>query len=231
MEKCPKCGQRRGKRFCPALDTLICPQCCAEHRLNTIRCPEDCPHLQKEFYQLARREERARTRGKPFLDTLQRLFLTEPSRRFAYHLHSDAFWWMRKSRPLTNEALLVAFERLRELLGAVFVPAERPSPLADFLHALVRQSPRHRELESPQFSESHRHRAVEVLCRHVRGLAPAESLSYYELIFSHFGELDFEADLGYSPAEEIDLKALDPAGKGGVPGFRESRSGLILPDV
>jgi hypothetical protein len=42
---CPQCGQRRGKRACPALGQTICPVCCATKRLVEIRCPKDCSYL------------------------------------------------------------------------------------------------------------------------------------------------------------------------------------------
>jgi hypothetical protein len=42
---CPRCGQRKAKRSCPALERTICTVCCATERLVTIDCPEDCPHL------------------------------------------------------------------------------------------------------------------------------------------------------------------------------------------
>ena len=42
---CPRCGQRKAKRSCPALKTSICTVCCATERLVTIDCVEDCPHL------------------------------------------------------------------------------------------------------------------------------------------------------------------------------------------
>jgi hypothetical protein len=42
---CPRCGQRKEKRSCPALKTTICTVCCATERLVTIDCPDDCPHL------------------------------------------------------------------------------------------------------------------------------------------------------------------------------------------
>src|SRR5688572_16940384 len=42
---CPRCGQRKAKRNCPALKTAICTVCCATERLVTIDCPDDCPHL------------------------------------------------------------------------------------------------------------------------------------------------------------------------------------------
>ncbi len=42
---CPSCGQRKGRRACPALSQTICSVCCATKRLVEIDCPEYCPHL------------------------------------------------------------------------------------------------------------------------------------------------------------------------------------------
>jgi hypothetical protein len=42
---CPSCGQRKGRRSCPALGQTICTVCCATKRLVEIDCPDDCPHL------------------------------------------------------------------------------------------------------------------------------------------------------------------------------------------
>jgi len=42
---CPACGQRKGRRACPALGQTICTVCCATKRLVEIECPDDCPHL------------------------------------------------------------------------------------------------------------------------------------------------------------------------------------------
>ena len=42
---CPSCGQRKGRRACPALNQTICAVCCATKRLVEIDCPDDCPHL------------------------------------------------------------------------------------------------------------------------------------------------------------------------------------------
>ena len=43
--KCVHCGQRKGKRDCPALKGTICSQCCGTHRLKAIACPADCTWL------------------------------------------------------------------------------------------------------------------------------------------------------------------------------------------
>ncbi len=44
--KCCVCGERKGKRPCPAKDAAICPQCCGEKRILEIDCPEHCEYLQ-----------------------------------------------------------------------------------------------------------------------------------------------------------------------------------------
>jgi hypothetical protein len=42
---CPSCGQRKGRRACPALRQSICPTCCGSKRLAEIACPSDCGYL------------------------------------------------------------------------------------------------------------------------------------------------------------------------------------------
>ena len=45
MTDCVYCRKRKGKRVCPALDGLLCPQCCGIHRLREIACPSGCAYL------------------------------------------------------------------------------------------------------------------------------------------------------------------------------------------
>ncbi len=45
MSTCTHCGQRKGKRSCPALAGAICSRCCGQHRVVEIACPSDCVHL------------------------------------------------------------------------------------------------------------------------------------------------------------------------------------------
>jgi hypothetical protein len=42
---CQTCGQRKGRRACPALVRTICPICCGTKRLTEIQCPSDCGYL------------------------------------------------------------------------------------------------------------------------------------------------------------------------------------------
>jgi len=42
---CTLCGQRKGRRDCPALGKTICPVCCGTKRLTEIACPAGCVYL------------------------------------------------------------------------------------------------------------------------------------------------------------------------------------------
>jgi hypothetical protein len=43
--KCILCNQKIAKRFCPAKNNQICPQCCGEKRVLEIECAESCVFL------------------------------------------------------------------------------------------------------------------------------------------------------------------------------------------
>ncbi len=47
MAKCGSCAARKGKRNCPALGAVICPECCGSKRQRQIDCPSDCFFLGK----------------------------------------------------------------------------------------------------------------------------------------------------------------------------------------
>lgn len=78
--KCVVCGQRKGKRSCPAKQGLICAQCCGEKRVVEIACPADCVHLTsgqayrgiKQYVALLSREENP-ARKRAIYETLTQL--------------------------------------------------------------------------------------------------------------------------------------------------------------
>ena len=43
--KCNVCFQKKSQRNCPALQQLICPTCCGEHKEKVQDCPKDCIYL------------------------------------------------------------------------------------------------------------------------------------------------------------------------------------------
>jgi hypothetical protein len=67
---CVSCGQRKGKRACPALRGLICPTCCGTKRLKEIACPADCPYLASAQAHPAAAVLRQRERDMPLLSSL-----------------------------------------------------------------------------------------------------------------------------------------------------------------
>ncbi len=67
---CVSCGQRKGKRACPALRGLICPVCCGTKRLKEIACPSDCQYLASAQAHPAAVVMRQRERDLPLLATL-----------------------------------------------------------------------------------------------------------------------------------------------------------------
>lgn len=44
---CAICETRKEKRFCLAVHSRICPQCCGEQREVTLDCPSECVYLQQ----------------------------------------------------------------------------------------------------------------------------------------------------------------------------------------
>jgi len=218
---------RKGKRHCPALRTEICPQCCAEERLQTIPCPRDCSYLSGELYQHRRRTERAKSLGKTFLEANAELFLSEAAQELGFNLRADIFYFSREHGPINDEAVADALLALVGQTSRVIVIERTQHPVVAFL--VERFKDTNRYPLTAQFTVDHRKKALEKLAEHVRSLAKAAGGStgeptfrHHEMISDFFGSLDFEADLDYSPEDEPE----DPREH---PPERRSPSGLILP--
>jgi len=74
---CSICEVRKEKRFCPALHSRICPQCCGEQREVTIDCPSDCSYLRQ-----AREHEKPRPADQ--IDPAALFLKVEVSDQFMY---------------------------------------------------------------------------------------------------------------------------------------------------
>jgi len=227
MAKCPKCSTRKAKRQCPALAAEICPSCCAEGRLQTIACPRDCVHLGGELYQHRRRQERAQTRGREFIEIQEKLFRDEGIRELAFRLQADIFYFFRENGSSDDASTAAALETLKSFLSKIFVPPEGSSPLGRFL--VERMADARRYPEAPGFGTEERRRVAGILAGHIRSLARDGSRRYGEVLEGFFGELDFEADLDYSPRDA----AAGAEGRGpqtpAGPAPRRTPGGLILP--
>lgn len=198
MAKCPRCSTRKGKRHCPALGVMICAPCCAGERLQTIPCPQDCPHLQSEIYQAQRRRERAASHGRDFLERQQKLFAAPAMRSFAMMLQADIYFHARETkRPVDDETLVAVLESLQRSFGAIYIPATTAHSLLGFLVERLKDTSRYPE--SKDLSAADRSRTLNALVESIRSRASPGSRRHHEDVSSFFDELDFEADLDYSP--------------------------------
>ena len=128
---CVICEKRKEKRFCPALHSRICPQCCGERREVTIDCPSDCVYLQQ-----AREHEKPR----PMQDLDQSALLPEVEipQQFLYqheHLIMGLSYALsnaaRANRALTDSDLIAAlasFAKSQETLTNSGLLYETPLP-------------------------------------------------------------------------------------------------------
>jgi hypothetical protein len=219
MSRCPRCESRKAKRSCPALGADICPVCCAEGRLTTIACPTDCIHLGAEFYQQKRRREKAMSRGRGFVETLEKLFPDPEVREVAFKLHADIYFFAKQSGPIGDADLSGVLDELRRGPSRIFVPGSASHPLLEFLRERLEDGKRYPA--SPESEVSRRLRVIAAMADRARA-GGTGSRGIYDEVASFFDALDFESDLDYSPEDARDgdrRSDLD----------RRSEGGLILP--
>ena len=126
---CSLCEVRKEKRFCPAVHSRICPQCCGEQREVTLDCPSDCPYLLQ-----ARQHEHARPAGE--IDAALAFPKVEIHNTFLYEREPLIMGMMfgivktaRAERSINDREILSALESLaktydtRVSSGRVYEPA------------------------------------------------------------------------------------------------------------
>jgi hypothetical protein len=166
MSKCVYCHQRKGRRACPALDGLICSQCCGEHRLTRISCPPDCAYLD------AGSEYQQRRLGEQF----------SPVRRDLYRSLSDiggekaaalfnlievvTYTYFHDRRDGQDAEILAAIQALRRTLSPLHVPA---APMPVFAEHLKKEYDSFVKQQPQQIVDTHT--APAVLDRLLAGIA------------------------------------------------------------
>ena len=228
MAKCVHCGQKKGKRHCPALEDGICAQCCATHRLATIQCPADCVHLQSEFYQQGRRSQKAQSAGKKFLDRTSASFHSEEAQSFAFMVQADLYWWCSRHGGLANQEIAGI---LKTTAADPDSPTGDENDLAGFIRKMLSRSQRYSNLEKNGFDQEQKKKVIEALAscarNHADGESGKESQSYLQELSDYFDQLDFEADLDYSPPEEL---AEETPPTGGEEDQSAEERDLTIPD-
>ncbi len=227
MAKCVHCGQKKGKRHCPALEDGICAQCCATHRLATIQCPTDCVHLQSEFYQQGRRSQKAQSAGKKFLDRTSASFHSEQAQSFAFMVQADLYWWCSRHGGLANQEIA---RILKTTSAGPDCSTEDEKDPAGFIRKILSRSQRYSTLEKNGFEPEQKKKVLETLVscvqNHASGDSGKESQSFLRELSDYFDQLDFEADLDYSPLEELAKETPPTSGEEDQPA---AESDLTLP--
>lgn len=135
--KCGYCGLRAGKRYCPALDKIICPVCCASNRLKNISCPDDCKYLEHEQYQQKLLKEKELNQALESLhhSEMNDIFHDQNAAMIAYGFES--FYGECYVHDLFN----LTDQKVKESLSSLYFHLfhNRPLEKSDFTQALLEQ--------------------------------------------------------------------------------------------
>jgi len=136
MSKCVYCGLRKGKRPCPALNGLICSQCCGEHRMVRITCHSDCVYLDSNSeYQEKRAGERFGLDRKEFYKSLFELGAEKAAALFNL-IEVMAYRYFHSRRDAQDAEVIAAIQALRRSLSPLHIPA---GPTQVFAEQLKRE--------------------------------------------------------------------------------------------
>ena len=133
MSKCVYCGTRKGKRPCPALNGLICSQCCGEHRMIRIACHSDCVYLDSNSeYQEKRAGDRFGEDRREFYKGLFELGGEKAATLFNL-IEVVTFRNFNGRRDAQDAEVIAAIQALRRSLSPLHVPAGPPQVFAELL--------------------------------------------------------------------------------------------------
>jgi len=113
MNKCIKCHQRKGVRFCKPLGGYICTKCCAESRGVSINCPPECPYFKgHESYQ----EQKMANKNREKLTTRYLKYIDKGKRKLAELMsliESDIHHYYKDKLSATDEEVINGLKFLR----------------------------------------------------------------------------------------------------------------------
>jgi len=133
VSKCVYCKERKGKRSCPALNGLICSQCCGEHRLTRISCPSDCQYLDSSSdYQQKRSGERFAQARKEFYKGLFALGDDKAAALFNF-IETITFGYFCNRKDGQDAEVIAGIQSLRRTLSPLHIPAAMAPVFAEHL--------------------------------------------------------------------------------------------------
>ena len=163
MSLCVYCKQRKGKRSCPALNGLICSQCCGEHRIVRVSCPSDCVYLGVgSDYQQKRLGEQFMPVRREFYRTLSELGGEQAVALFNL-IEVVTFSYFQGRRDGQDAEVVAAIQALRRTLSPLHVPA---APMPVFAEHLKKEYEAFKKQNPQQIA--HTSMAPEVLDRAIK---------------------------------------------------------------
>jgi len=122
VSKCVYCHQRKGKRSCPALDGMICSQCCGGHRITSISCPTSCVFLEaNDDYQQKRAAGRFELERRTFYRELLD-WSGERATEIFYVFEALVFRYFQDRRDAQDAEVLEGLQSLRRSYSVIQIP-------------------------------------------------------------------------------------------------------------
>lgn len=119
MSKCAHCDQKRGKRTCPSLDGLICPQCCGKHRGKEIRCSTNCKFVDSsQSYHVGKNEDVFYKHIIEFFEYVYKNY-KENGKNFMVFLDTKLYEHMYEKSSLRDSDAITLLDALRRYLSPV----------------------------------------------------------------------------------------------------------------
>ena len=142
-------------------------------------------------------------------------------------VQADLYWWCSRHGGLANQEIARTLKTTAADPGG---PTGDENDLAGFIRKLLSRSQRYSNLEKNGFEPEQKKKVLGALAscaqNHTAGEPGKESQSYLQELSDYFDQLDFEADLDYSPLEEL---AEETPPTSGEEDQSAEESGLTLP--
>ncbi len=115
MAKCSKCKQRKGKRYCVALDDHLCSLCCGLLREKEIHCPQNCSFLETHSsYQEDRIIEKKQASQPKRISPEEDILKDERIAWLAFHIEAPLMEYAIRKKSFTDREALLSLEYARE---------------------------------------------------------------------------------------------------------------------
>lgn len=149
MNTCVYCKKRKGKRNCPALNGVICSQCCGKSRIKFIPCPDSCPFL-KGHYQYTKERK-----GEKFASEWYKNF---ENLRDEYIFVLNIFQWALYSYLMDSPnsldfEILSGLEYVRRKFSPITIPGEIRNKFGENLLEVLNIGIKEGELKRDSISE------------------------------------------------------------------------------